>query len=498
MQKTYPARYHVLLCVVLAYFIFGVSIPHTEAQSVMLHSAGDSAHVTAGQPPDGGAFGSLSFPPAPPMSQEHRLKVEAHIAKNLTRLRDTGVLPPAAANAQVLFSWPLRTASNFTDPGYAAISAFVDHNSAYPNLLLDYNGGARTYDTAAGYNHQGTDIFPYPFGWNKMEQNAVYVIAAANGVITASHDGANDHNCSMQSSSDANYVVLTHSSGAQSWYWHLKKGSVTTKAIGTSVSTGEVLGVVGSSGISTGPHLHFEVRDATNNMIDPFAGAYNPTTADSWWQSQRLYYDSGINKITTGDAAPEVPNCSIAYPHETSLIHTGSRLYVTTYYRERLVSQQAQYALVQPDGSVFSSWTGNAETFYLASYWYWYWDIASSAPVGTWRFRSTLNGESYEKEFQVCTTGGSPEAPSLTSPRTNAHIGRRVTLDWGDVSCASTYNLIVRIDSRKGSIKIRGQNLALSQYTTKTLVRHHKYYWQVSACDSGVCRKSSWRSFSVR
>lgn len=58
-----------------------------------------------------------------------------------------------------------------------------------------------------------------------------------------------------------NYVVVSHENGTQTLYAHLSR--VDTSA-GKKVSQGEVIGAVGNTGRSTGPHLHFEVRGATS------------------------------------------------------------------------------------------------------------------------------------------------------------------------------------------------------------------------------------------
>ena len=53
-----------------------------------------------------------------------------------------------------------------------------------------------------------------------------------------------------------NGVILDHGAGVYSGYWHM---GVVEIAVGTSVARGDRLGSVGSSGLSTGPHLHWEV-----------------------------------------------------------------------------------------------------------------------------------------------------------------------------------------------------------------------------------------------
>ena len=85
------------------------------------------------------------------------------------------------------------------------------------------------------------------------------------------------------------------------WYGHLKKGSLTAKPEGARVEAGEVLGVVGSSGRSTGPHLHLEVYLA-GALIDPYAGACNRINTTSWWAEQQAYTTPQLLAVRTASS----------------------------------------------------------------------------------------------------------------------------------------------------------------------------------------------------
>lgn len=96
-------------------------------------------------------------------------------------------------------------------------------------------------------------------------------IHGKNGVDLASYSGANilasaDGQVIISKSSGWNggyglYVVIKHSNGTQTLYAHL---SATTIRAGEYVQQGEVIGKMGSTGKSTGTHLHFEIRGARN------------------------------------------------------------------------------------------------------------------------------------------------------------------------------------------------------------------------------------------
>jgi murein DD-endopeptidase MepM/ murein hydrolase activator NlpD len=72
-----------------------------------------------------------------------------------------------------------------------------------------------------------------------------------------------------------NLVVIQHSTGYTTWYAHLQQ---ITSWVGENVSAGTRIGYVGSTGYSTGPHLHFELR-RWNTPIDPLPYLSSSTAA---------------------------------------------------------------------------------------------------------------------------------------------------------------------------------------------------------------------------
>ncbi|MBX7250906.1 MAG: peptidoglycan DD-metalloendopeptidase family protein [Candidatus Promineofilum sp.] len=347
------------------------------------------------------------------LSPDERTAIESLIAANVAQLEQEGRLPAARSADHVTLGWPLSPRDGFSDPGYHGVTGYVDHDPAYPGHVRDYSCGARSYDSSSGYNHQGTDYFLWPFPWNKMAAGDIRVVAVADGVIVGRHEGYPDQSCSPNGNR-WNAVYVRHADGSIAWYGHLKLGSVTTKPVGAAVVRGEVLGLVGSSGNSSGPHLHFEMYNG-GALLDPYAGSCNALDG-GWWEMQRPYYDAAINKLTTGTAPVERSACPAPdIPHEAALFQPGDRVTFTAYYRDQLDSLPSIYRILTPNGAVFAQWTHSSTRPHSAlSYWYWAYVIPATAPTGTWRFEVDFNGRAYSHAFVV----GAPSTPTPTATPT--------------------------------------------------------------------------------
>ena len=115
--------------------------------------------------------------------------------------------------------------------------------------------GGRTSPGGIGStNHKGTDIARVGY------TSPVYA-AKAGTVIVA-----------KRSSSYGNYVVISHGTGNTTLYAHMSSIKV---SVGTYVQQGQTIGITGSTGHSTGPHLHFEVVE-NGVLVNPLSHGAKP------------------------------------------------------------------------------------------------------------------------------------------------------------------------------------------------------------------------------
>lgn len=101
--------------------------------------------------------------------------------------------------------------------------------------------------TGASTNHKGVDIGGVGYNSN------IYAAKAGTVII------------STKVSSYGHYIAISHGDGNITLYAHLSSRKV---SVGDWVEQGEVIGISGSSGISTGPHLHFEITE-NGVRVDP-------------------------------------------------------------------------------------------------------------------------------------------------------------------------------------------------------------------------------------
>lgn len=161
---------------------------------------------------------------------------------------------------------------------FAAQIAELEKQNASNNSGKNNNSNSNS-STSGGNASSGSGYFMRPVSGGSISTNGYYssgkfhgaidyaissgstVVAAADGVVLSTAD---------LTTSYGTHVVIRHANGTQTYYGHGTRGSICVKP-GQKVKKGEKIMLSGSTGHSTGPHLHFEVR------VSPYSYKYSAT-----------------------------------------------------------------------------------------------------------------------------------------------------------------------------------------------------------------------------
>lgn len=192
-------------------------------------------------------------------------EIEDQIASYYASLKQEETTPPSSSGGG---STPTPTPTPSTTPSTTvsptpSASGYTWPVPGFYYLSSEWNEDRYTY------NHGAIDIA----GGGIM---GATVVSADGGTVISSYNGC-AHNWGKSGSCGCgggygNYVMIDHGNGKMTVYAHLTNAVVSS---GQSVSQGQVLGYVGSTGYSTGPHLHFECR--LNGV------KYNPMLEYPWY-----------------------------------------------------------------------------------------------------------------------------------------------------------------------------------------------------------------------
>lgn len=214
----------------------------------------------------------------------------------------------------------------------------------------DYRCSSRTYEA-----HSGTDFRLLDM---RAQKAGVAVLAAADGKVLRIRDGVPDISVreagTAQGQECGNGLVIEHADGLSTQYCHMARGSLVVKP-GMSVKAGAKLGLVGLSGNTEYPHLHFTVRRGAA-VIDPFApdatGGSNPCGGGkSLWGTSPAYKAGEV--LNAGFSAEPVSlttvEAGVAPP-------TGSSSALIAYVRAigLQAGDQQSLSLHAPNGAILA------------------------------------------------------------------------------------------------------------------------------------------------
>ncbi len=129
----------------------------------------------------------------------------------------------------------------YTADGKAVSQTFIKVPLAITDISSDFEILRRHPVTGVLRPHQGTD-YRAPQG--------THIHAAADGVITRRQYNPGGY---------GNYIILDHGNGVETLYAHMRHFAKGMR-VGLHVKQGDVIGMVGRTGIATGPHLHYEIH----------------------------------------------------------------------------------------------------------------------------------------------------------------------------------------------------------------------------------------------
>jgi murein DD-endopeptidase MepM/ murein hydrolase activator NlpD len=189
---------------------------------------------------------------------------ETATATQITGAIDTANAAPSTGDrefAELFASWRSMDRTGVAAPAPIA-SVNVPSRMPLEDATLTSDFGMRTHPVLGSRrNHKGIDL---------AAPSGTPVYASADGVVGKAE----------WFSSYGNYIQIEHGGEMQTRYAHLSGYAV---AAGEQVRKGQLIGFVGSTGRSTGPHLHYEVRvagaavDPTPYMVETQIASVNPT-----------------------------------------------------------------------------------------------------------------------------------------------------------------------------------------------------------------------------
>ncbi len=181
-------------------------------------------------------------------------------SSSLSSARDTphALLPPSVP------AEPTLAALDGEAPSYEQLSGMIDamtrqmersleeakrHKAAADAIPSGWPAGTRKLTSGFGYRAD-------PFTGRSTMHAGIDLAGRTGDPVYAAGDGTVEEQGFDRSR--GNYIILAHPNGLKSVYMHLKQADVDE---GDEVTRGETIGRLGSTGRSTGPHLHFEILE---------------------------------------------------------------------------------------------------------------------------------------------------------------------------------------------------------------------------------------------
>ncbi len=332
-------------------------------------------------------------------------------------------------NNEFIFNYtPLRTnlPEKFVFPigGEAQVDwSVVNYTDVNRNdgAAIDFKGGPYQYD-----GHDALDITLPSF--QRMDEG-VPIFAAASGVVIAAVDGNFDRETASNNNL-SNYVAIDHGNGWVAYYFHLLRDTVSVQ-IGQSVTSGQTVGLAGSSGSSTDAHLHFSLY-RNGSLVEPM---YKP---QDYFIDAPVYQGELPPGVTASGISDRNPWSDLKEgPNDIRKFRTDGTADTWFWYRLTHLDNGQSLAIewYRPDNTLDATynWTASGVARYNGHVWV----RNTRSHVGTWTVVVKHAGNVLASEtFEVIVAGGSPEIDVRTG---GSYVidGRSTPIDFGSASSGS-------------------------------------------------------------
>jgi hypothetical protein len=324
--------------------------------------------------------------------------------------------------------------------------------------IRDFNCTRLTFD-----GHTGHDPYIRSFSEQRI---GVPVYAVRDGRVIDVHDGEPDENTlASDPTLRANYVTIRHhenEDGTQeedTQYVHLRNGSITV-AKGDLVTAGTQIGLVGSSGRSSAPHIHFETT-IDHEPVEPMAGPCRPGPSLLPHQEQKVVANQPLAIGATFSTQPFAAFRPAPFddaPHTGTYIVGPQTIYFKAELANVLASTSYQLTLDPPgvQGDIVAA-SGRLVN-YDAQFFSISWDLnVNLFRTGTWTLKLKADGQEL-----------------LSAPFTVVSSASQI-VDRPPNPFSVTFEAPVAVANRVPVCRVEGDRLADPDYD----VVSYRYSWTV-------------------
>lgn len=315
------------------------------------------------------------------------------------------------------------------------------------------------YSASYGGNHTGIDI-------HSRGDDTIY--SASDGVVVATANSCYHISCGYACehyNTYGNYIKVKNSDGTYSYYGHLLQNSLKV-SVGNSVYKGQAIATMGSSGYSTGKHLHFEVRlsnGSTTVNVNPTSNGGSISYSYSGYGSvQENHIDLGTDFYAS---IAHMKSWKYVTAQENGNVDLCSETYISNQYWKFVRQNDGSYIIFSPTtGKCLDVSGGSSENNANVQVY-----DKNDTPAQKWNIYNCGNGyqlkpqcsdcvlemnawDFYENVNVVCGTKDGSDAEIFSINKRDLNVisdtqlkisenNGYVTFTWAEPNCATNYNI---------------------------------------------------------